>query len=263
MAMGEIAMGKRETYPGCHLEGKDDADKLIRTMQAQDAVIIGVPTYDLMPSALYLRFANRFLAYELAFLLKIGVLKEHPNLVGGLIAVGGSCRDWQSLSLECMAATMFAQSIKVVDMHMVTRSARPGNILLHEQHMERCRKMGENIIQSIQTPVSDRQWLGDPDMGLCPACHGGLVFKGEKHWDGIQYPFECAVCGAGGDLIKHEDGKVEFVLAENGLLKDRNTEDGRERHLEEIIQTKIEYMKNMPTVQAGREKYKSVQFKSV
>ena len=67
-----------------------------------------------------------------------------------------------------MAASMFTTSIQVVDQYMVTRVGRPGNILLREDHLERCHQMGENIIKAIQTPVEERTWLGDPDMGLCP-----------------------------------------------------------------------------------------------
>jgi hypothetical protein len=123
--------------------------------------------------------------------------------------------------------------------------------------------MGENLIKSIQTPVEERTWLGDPDMGLCPNCHGGLIFKGEEHWDGIKFPFECAVCGAGGDLVKDENGELKFVLAENGLCRDRNVNEHRDLHLDEIVQTKIHFFQNMPQVQEKAKKYKEIKFKSV
>lgn len=262
MSMGDVAQGKGP-YRGCILKEKDDVDKLIKFMQEQDGVIIGCPTYDLMPSSMYTRFAQRFLAYELAFLLKIGEVKKDPHLVAGLLAVGGSCHDWQGLSLETMAASMFTQSIQVVDQYMVTRVGRPGNILLRPEQIERAHKMGENIVKAIQTPVEERKWLGDEDFGLCPNCHGGLVFKGEEHWDGIQFPFECVVCGAGGDLEKDENGKITFVLAENGLCRDRNVNECRELHLEEIIATKIDFFKNMPLVQEKAAKYKAMKFKSI
>jgi multimeric flavodoxin WrbA len=262
MSMGDVAMGKGE-YRGCVLKDKDDTDKLITAMQQQNGVIIGVPTYDLMPSSVYTRFAQRFLAYELAFLLKIGAVKEDPHCVAGLIAVGGSCHDWQGLTLETMAASMFTQSIQVVDQFMSTRVGRPGNVLLRDEQIARAHQMGENIIKAINTPVEERGWLGDPDQGLCPNCHGGLVFKGEPHWDGIQWPFECAVCGAGGDLVKDENGKVKFVLAEDGLCRDRNVNECRDKHLEEIIATRIDFFENMPTVQERYPKYKELKFPTV
>ena len=100
MQMGDIARGVRDTYAGCVLKEKDDMDKIINEVQTSDGLIIGVPTYDLAPSALYLKYAHRALAYEVSFRLEIGDLKRNPNLVGGLIAVGGSCHDWQSLALD-------------------------------------------------------------------------------------------------------------------------------------------------------------------
>lgn len=262
MSMGEVAMGKGE-YRGCVLKEKDDVDKLISAMQQQNGVIIGVPTYDLMPSSVYTRFAQRFLAYELAFLLKIGAVKEDPHAVAGLIAVGGSCHDWQGLTLETMAASMFTQSIYVVDQMMATRNGRPGNVLLREDQLNRAHQMGENIITAINTPVEERGWLGDPDQGLCPNCHGGLIFKGEPHWDGIQWPFECAVCGAGGDLVKGEDGKVRFVLAEDGLCRDRNVNECRDKHLDEIVATRIDFFERQAEVQAKYGKYKELKFPTV
>lgn len=158
MSMGNVAMGKGE-YTGCVLKEKDDMDKLITEMQTCNGLIIGVPTYDLMPSTVYTRFTHRFLAYEAAFLLKIGKMKEDPN------------------------------------------------------------------------------------QGLCPNCHSDLIMRGDKHWDGIQWPFECVVCGAGGDIEKDENGDVKFVIAEDRLCRDRNVNECREKHLEEIVTTRIDYMK--------------------
>ena len=102
MQMGNVAMGKADKYNGCILKDKDDMDKIVQEMYTCNAIIVGVPTYDLTPSSLYLKFAQRFLAYELSFLLEIGAVKEDPHMVGGLIAVGGSCHDWQTLALEGM-----------------------------------------------------------------------------------------------------------------------------------------------------------------
>ena len=121
--------------------------------------------------------------------------------------------------------------------------------------------MGENIVKAIQTPVEERTWLGDPDFGLCPNCHGGLVFRGDEHWDGIKFPYECAVCGAGLEL---KDGN--FVLAENGLCRDRNVDEARGYHLDEIVATRIAFLKQMeedPTVKEKIAKYKEIKFPTI
>lgn len=263
MQMGDVAMGKG-TYRGCVLKDKDDMDRIVAEMHTCNGVIIGCPTYDLAPSSLYIKFAQRFLAYELSFLLKIGVVKEDPHTVAGLIAVGGSCHDWQTLSLEVLGASMFTQSMYVVDQMMSTRNGRPGNVLLRPEQIERAHKMGENIVKAINTPVEERTWLGDPDQGTCPRCHSHLIFEGERHWDGLQFPFECAVCGAGGDLVKQDDGSFKFVLdPEKGLSRDRNINEAREEHLNEIIQTRIDFFQRQEEVQKLYPKYKNMKFPTI
>ena len=184
-------------------------------------------------------------------------------MVGGLIAVGGSCHDWQTLALEGMGATMFTQSVQVVDQMLSTRNGRPGNVLLRDEQIERAHKMGENIIKAINTPVEERGWLGDPDQGMCPRCHSALIYKGDKHWDGIEFPFECAVCGAGGDLERTPDGKWKFVIAANGLERDRTTEEGRGVHCDEIAETQGGFFmdpKKREEVAAKLPKYKELKF---
>ena len=80
-----MSMGK---YTGCALDAKDDKKKIMEVLLDQDAVIFSAPTYALMPSSLFLKFMHRNLAYETAFLTKIGAIKPR-NRIGALIAVGG------------------------------------------------------------------------------------------------------------------------------------------------------------------------------
>ena len=261
--MGDVAQDPTKQYRGCILKEKDDVDRIITEMHTCQGVIIGCPTYDLTPSSLYTKFAQRFLAYELAFLLQIGVVKEDPHTVAGLIAMGGSCHDWQTLTLESMQATMFTQSLTVVDRYMATRNGLPGNVLRNTDQIARARKMGENIVKAIQTPVEERTWLGDPDDGICPRCHSSLIYEGDKHWDGIEFPFECAVCGAGGDLVPQGDGKYKFVLAENGLVRDRNKNEARAEHLNEIMQTRADYLQHIGELEEIRKKYKEMKFPTI
>ena len=159
-----MSMGKNT---GCSLADKDDKQKIMDVMLEQDAVIFSAPTYDLMPSSLFLKFMHRNLAYESAFLTKIGAIAPRDR-VGALIAVGGSTRSWQSMALEAMQATMFTTDMKVVDMILATRVPGRAQCLLDEGLMARARKMGENIMTAIHTPAEERTWLGDEDMGWCP-----------------------------------------------------------------------------------------------
>ncbi len=228
-----MAQGK---YVGCTLEKKDDKKKIMDVMLDQDAIIVSVPTYDLMPASPYLKFAQRSLSYETSFLEHIGVI-EHKDRVAGLISVGGSTRSWQAMALEGLQATMFTTDFKVVDMLLATRVPARMQCLADDELLARARKMGQNIMKAVATPPEERGWLGEEDMGWCPNCHSNLLALGEVQWDGTFYPIECAVCGAGGTLEKTEDGKWKFVIQSDGLLKDRTTVKGRALHLDEIGET--------------------------
>lgn len=228
-----MSMGKNT---GCSLADKDDKQKIMDVMLEQDAVIFSAPTYDLMPSSLFLKFMHRNLAYESAFLTKIGAIAPRDR-VGALIAVGGSTRSWQSMALECMQATTFTNSFKIVDMYMATQVPAPAQVLLYEEKVARAREMGLNVMKALNTPPAERKWLGDPDYGWCPNCHSNALCLGEPQWKGLQYPIECVVCGAGGTLEQTEDGRWKFVIAENGLERDRTTEEGRGVHCDEIAET--------------------------
>ena len=130
-----------------------------------------------------------------------------PYCLAGLISVGGSTRAWQSMALEGLQATMFTTDMKVVDMLLATRVPGAAQCLLDDELIARAHKMGENIMKAVATPVEERTWLGDEDMGWCPNCHSNALVLGEMQWDGLYYPVECQVCGAGGNLEQTEDGK--------------------------------------------------------
>ena len=69
-----------------------------------------------------------------------------------------------------------------------------------------------------------------------------FTVSGRAQWKGLQYPIECTVCGAGGDLERTPDGKWKFVIAANGLERDRTTEEGRGVHCDEIAETQRIFM---------------------
>ncbi len=257
-----MSMGKNT---GCSLKNADDKDRIMQVFLDQDAVIFSAPTYELMPSSLFLKFMHRNLAYETAFLTKIGAI-QHRDRVGALMAVGGSTRSWQSMALECMQITTVTSSFKIVDMYMATMVPAPAQVLLHEEKLARAREIGSNVMKALNTPPAERKWLGEPDYGWCPNCHSNCLCLGEEQWGGLKYPIECAVCGAGGDLEKTPDGKWKFVIAANGLERDRTTEEGRGVHCDEIADTQGGFFMDpeKPKIVAQRlEKYKKITFKGL
>lgn len=258
-----MAQGKNV---GCVYDDKDDKKKIMDVLLEQDGLIFSVPTYDLMGSALYLRFAQRSLSYETSFLEKMGIIESKAR-VGGLISVGGSTRSWQSMALETLQATMFTTDIQVIDMLLATRVPAPAQCLLNDDLMARARKLGENIMEAIATPVEEREWLGDENMGWCPNCHCNALILGEEQWDGLHFPIECQVCGAGGTLEETGENKWEFVIQEDGLSRDRTTVEGRGKHLDEIKHTEVlgfyQNPDNMKIARERLEKYKNLKFKGL
>lgn len=255
-----MARGKRVP---CVLKD-DDKDKITKIYLDQDAVIFSAPTYDLMPSATYLKFAHRNMAYESSFLQAIGAI-EKKDRVTGIISVGGSTRSWQSMALECMAATTFTTSFKIIDMILAKRVPSESQCLLDDELMERASKMGKNIMEALKTPAERRKWLGEEGFGWCPNCHSNALVKGELQWDGTYWPIECQVCGAGGDLEKDEKGEWKFVIAEDGLIRDRMTDEGRQHHLREIGAThELFYVPdNQKIIKEKIQKFKDLKFPTI
>lgn len=248
----------------CTLKNKDDKDKLTSFMLDQDAVIFSAPTYDLFPSATYLKFAQRNLAYESAFLQAIGAIEKRDR-VAGLISVGGSMDSWQSMALPVMQATTFTNSFKVVDMLLAKRVPSEAQCLLDDALMDRASALGGHIMAALATPADQRKWLGEEDFGWCPNCHSSALVQGHTQWDGVGWPVECQVCGAGGDLEKGADGKWHFVIAPDGLSRDRTTDEGREFHLKEIGATHGLYYRpeNQAKVRENIQKFQSLTFPTV
>ena len=170
------------------------------------------------------------------------------------------------MALECMQATTFTNSFKIVDMYMATQVPAPAQVLLYEEKVARVREMGLNVMKALNTPPAERKWLGDPDYGWCPNCHSNALCLGEPQWKGLQYPIECVVCGAGGTLEQTEDGRWKFVIAENGLERDRTTEEGRGVHCDEIAETQGGFFIDPAKRQLVAErlpKYQSIQLPGI
>ncbi|MBE6051915.1 MAG: flavodoxin family protein [Clostridium sp.] len=248
----------------CVLEDKDDKKAIMDVLLMQDALIFSVPTYELMASATFLKFMHRNLGYTIGYLEAKGKLK-HIDRVGALIAVGGSTASWQSMALESMQAACLTSGAKIIDMYLATRVPAPKQCLLHDDMIKRAEEVGNNIMKALNTPVEERKWLGDEDMGWCPNCHSNALVLGQPRWDGICFPVECQVCGAGGNLEKTEDGKWKFVISEDGLCRDRTSKEGGGEHMKEIAYTQGGFYtkENLDTVKEKFVKYKNIKFPSV
>ena len=250
----------------CVLEDKDDKKAIMDVMLHQNAVIFSAPTYELLSNSTFFKFMHRNLGYTIPYLEAKGKL-EHIDRVGALIAVGGSTPSWQSMALESMQVSVITSGIKVVDMFMATRVPAPKHCLLYDDMIKRAEEIGNNVMKALNTPPSERKWLGDENMGWCPNCHSNALILGQPRWDGACFPVECQVCGVGGDLEKTEDGKWKFVISEEGLRYDRVNHRGgnSDNHMAEIAYTQGGFYteENLAIVKEKFVKYKNIKFKSI
>jgi hypothetical protein len=171
---------------------------------------------------------------------------------------------WQSMALMSLHASSFTNSFFVADKLLAKRCAGPAQCLLNDELMQQAWDLGKHVAQCCKTPVAERKWLGDPAMGWCPNCHSNGLMLGFEQWDGVHWPVECVVCGAGGDLVKNEQtGKWDFVRAKDGLIRDRTLDEGRAKHLEEIGATHGMYYQHIGEVQEKLKKFKEMKFAGI
>lgn len=249
--------------PECVYKDKDDMDKIMEHWLSADAVLAVVPSYSFMPSGLYRIFCDRHLAYEPNFHKQVGNPAYDKHRVGAIIGNGGSTRSWMSLTMESIQVTLLAQDVKVVDQMMVNRAPRPGQILLDEETLSRAAKLGENLVKAIQTPFEDVTYLGEEGFGWCPECHSNVLSLGEPHWNEQGFIIECPICHCGGDLVKDENGKWQFVIEADGRRKSMMNGNGAKDHYFEIQDTMRKYFTNMETINGKKQKYVQYQPKTL
>ena len=258
--MTQLMMKKQS--PVCIHHGKDDMEKIMNEMANADGLIISVPTFCLAPQGIWKVFTDRWLPYEWALQKKVGLVDKVPERVAGLIACGGATLNWQPLSLALLNIPMFMQSIKVVDMMLGTKVARPGQILLKPDLIEQAKNLGLNVAQACIKQFDEVEYVGN-EKGWCPVCHHNLMIKGKPHWNGVSFKIECAMCGAGGDLVTDDAGNIEFVIAENGLEHCRIYTEGRENHVAELGVLNKEFFDNVEEIKTKAIKYKNYKPKNL
>ena len=254
---------KKRQPPVCVVhKGKDDMDTIMDEMARADGIIVSVPTFCLAPQGIWKVFTDRWLPYEWALQKKLGAVDHVPERVAGIIACGGATLNWQPLSLALLNIPLFMQSIKVVDMVLSTQVARPGQVILKPEAITQAGRLGLNVAEACAMDFDNVEYVGERK-GWCPVCHHNLMIKAEPHWNGVSFKYECAMCGAGGDLVPDSEGNLEFVLAENGLEHCRIFTEGRENHVDELGLLNKEFFENMDEVKAGTAKYKEYQSENI
>jgi multimeric flavodoxin WrbA len=159
----------------------DDMEFLLAEMEAADALILGAPTYSLLPPAPVKAWADRFL-------MAFGRRKAHTPKPAVVVGVAG-LEDWSRQLLPILNSVVMAYGYRLVD-SLIAYAPSPAEVLLDPGNVVRAAAAGSKLGRAL-TGEQLRPSFG---AGRCPVC-GSDFFRFTA--DGL----ECPVCAARGELV--------------------------------------------------------------
>ena len=253
----------KQVRPKCVFAERDDMEQIMEEWESADGIIIAVPSYFQQEPGILKVFMDRFISYEYGNMVNVGVIDQVPERRIAIMCVGGSAHTWQNLTCDQIHAQLTSQSVKVVDKYVLTRAATSGHVAAMPEKMERVRQLGRNLAIACRTDYDKVEFMADDYQYLCPVCHSNLVARAYPHWDGLTFPFECAICETGGDLVQDKDGKIEFRVAENGTAHCRAFSETRLNHLREIQSAHQKAADAMDVINKERKKILSFEVRKI
>lgn len=236
-----------------------------------DGVIMCAPIYEWGPSGAYRNLADRFgSSHDVVFKRRDGY-EGHPELldqrwfkhrVAGLISVGGTTNpNYATVGLSMMPMVTHSLQVDVVDQLMVLDSTMPGQVLKHEDKIERVHKLGYNVAISCGVPRSKLEWLGDTgaEDDCCPHCHNNLFVLNK---DGDDY-VSCCLCAIDGKISLDEEGAIQFHHDPLAVERYRNSDAEMLSHGGEIVHQQKDWMENQEKYLATIDRYKNYNVKQI
>lgn len=202
----------------CHL--KDDFNGLLEKVYSYDAIILGSPVYYIMGPGVLKLFMDRL------------VCEGYPIPLWGkpaaMIMTYGN-RGFNSYAFTMPNGLFLKWGMKVVDRALI-HSASPGDAMVDEPNLARCREIGRQV--AIAANTGQAPYLGDP--GVCPVCNDRIIriLKDNK-------TIQCPTCGIRGHL-KMVGDEIKAVFTEEEAKHGRYSAEQW-------------YMHHMYHVELGRE----------
>jgi multimeric flavodoxin WrbA len=220
----------------CKIE--DDANFLFSKLFEADGIILGSPIYIFGPAGVIKMIQDRFLQIS----TKIDKLK---NKVGAIIAIGGA-PGAEGTIMPALASFFSFLGIPVID-QMLVYSHGPGEILLHEDAVEKANQIGRELVEALQDNQAKTKYM--EGAGVCPVCHQNfLVLK-----DGV---LECGLCHIKA-TPKIEGGKLILEFGTTGLKKGEEIQRAIAEHIENLSETGVKYIKLKDEIDKRKEKYRN------
>jgi len=246
----------------CSLKG-DDFPFIDDKIMESDGLILGSPIYEKSPTGQLKSLEDRMgPSHDQGFRMIAKKIREEKGITAGagpderafkpraacLIAVGGS--EWDTLALPIMSMFTLTMQIEVVDRILVNWIGLPRVIALRDDLLERARRSGRHVAETLKKPLEEAEYIGEP--GLCPLCHSKLI---EVRHDGDAYPCICGVCGVRG-AVRVLDGKVRFDVSDEDRPRSHLLLSGKFEHLQELADVSLKPPANMDELPAKVAKYK-------
>lgn len=241
---------------------KDDLKFIDEKILECDGLIVGSPLYEKSPTG-YLKTLNDRMgpSHDMAFRLIAKKIREEKGITTGkgpdersfkprvaaLFAVGGS--DWVEFGLPMLQLFTMPMNITVVDQQLFNWIALPGVAVLHEEMLQRARKSGRHIADTLTKPISEANYYGDP--GICSVCHSKVLEMTNSLSSAT-----CAVCGIKGSL-KIEGETITFEVSEQEKMNSHMLLSGKFKHAEDLKNRSLKPQPNMHEIPQKLEKYKS------
>ena len=245
----------------CVIKGDDFAfidDKIMDC----DGIVVGSPIYEKAPQGLLKVLNDRMgPSHDMAFRIIAKKIREEMGITSGkgpdersfkpraasLFAVGGS--DWTTLALPLLQIFALPMNWAVVDQQLFNWTALPGVVVLKPEMLERAKRSGHHIVETLKKPIEEAKYIGQP--GRCPVCHSNVLELGKA-----AEPVICAVCGVKGTLKVVGD---DYALEVTDEARSRSDVllSGKFHHGDDLRDRSLKPDPRMAEIPALIEKYKS------
>jgi multimeric flavodoxin WrbA len=224
----------------CRIE--DDAVFFFSKLFEADAIILGSPIYIFGPVGIVKMIIDRFLQISTKS-------RNLANKVGAIIAIGGAPGAEGSI-MPGLASFFWFLGIPIVD-QMLVYSHGPGEILLHEDAVEKANQIGRELVEALQDDEAKTKYI--KESSVCPICHQNfLVLRNGA--------LECGLCHTKA-TPRIERGKLVLEFGKVELKKGEEIQEAIADHIENLSETGLKYLKLKDEIDKRKEKYKNFAIK--
>ena len=219
----------------CRLQ--DDMAWLIDTIQQEDGLVLGAPTYFLGPAAVIKLVLDRLL------MVTSQVDKTLPPTRPAITLATAGLEDWRGVTLPYLNALVAAFGYRPIA-SLTAIAPGPGEVLLDDALMDRVRAAGERLGRGELEPQP-----APPN--TCPVCYNDsfLLQDGRA---------TCPICGQQA-TIQNDGENLNLCFEPTGGADHRWTPEGLRRHMVEwVMATGPRFMARRSEIKTLRRPYRQM-----